>query len=308
MQLTIAQSIDLAIQRNIGDRDRRIVGRTLRVARGARLVGRAGRADLSRRGYSARPRQQAVQQVAVSALIVLLAGSVTGTFEYAARRIPDSIIGAAVALALNWLVVPPIHIAPASKAIERMAQELSLALADLAVSLRSGMTSARAETHLKSARALATSLASAKRVALGQAEPSFRYNRFARGRHDEMLRAPQRQPRTRARRDPDPGLWPVRSSPPSRKNASRLDEPDQFGRSLADLLGRNPALVRRVGGDRRANIRPDPAPPSDLHEAMRAYWQARADRVGSTPERSWRWRSAWPRSSTTAIDAGDIRA
>ncbi|HEX3302101.1 MAG TPA: aromatic acid exporter family protein, partial [Thermomicrobiales bacterium] len=153
MQLTIAQSVDLAIQRNIGI----AIGVIVAVASFALFGVHAWSVSLVvlislAAGIQLRLGQQAVQQVAVSALIVLLAGNVTGTFEYAFRRILDSIIGASVALVLNWLVVPPIHIAPASKAIERMAQDLSLALADLAVSLRSGMTRTRAEAHLKSAR------------------------------------------------------------------------------------------------------------------------------------------------------------
>jgi hypothetical protein len=200
---------------------------------------------------------------------------VTGTAEYAGYRIADPIIGAAVALGLNWLVVPPIHVAPASRAIERMAEDLSLALADLAVSLRSGMTRTRADNHLTSARALAESLANAN-AALGQAEQSLRYNRFARNRHDELTRlrsvslalehsAIQTRVLTRS----------VQTA--FEENAAEWISPDNFGRALADLLGRNAALVRFVGGH-RTGVRPEPAMTAGLHEQMRAYWQARADR------------------------------
>jgi uncharacterized membrane protein YgaE (UPF0421/DUF939 family) len=304
MQLTIAQSVDLAIQRNIGI----AIGVIVAVASFALFGVHAWSVSLVvlislAAGIQLRLGQQAVQQVAVSALIVLLAGSVTGTFAYAFRRILDSIIGASVALVLNWLVVPPIHIAPASKAIERMAQDLSLALADLAVSLRSGMTRTRAEAHLNSARALATSLAAAN-VALGQAEQSLRYNRFARSRHDEMARL------RNASRALEHGAIQTRVLARSmvtafEENASDWIQPDQFGRSLADLLGRNAALVRFVGG--RGGIRPELAITSELHEAMRAYWQARADPGWLYAGEVLAMTERMAKELNAAIDAGDTR-
>jgi uncharacterized membrane protein YgaE (UPF0421/DUF939 family) len=304
MQLTIAQSVDLAIQRNIGI----AIGVIVAVASFALFGVHAWSVSLVvlislAAGIQLRLGQQAVQQVAVSALIVLLAGSVTGTFEYAFRRILDSIIGASVALVLNWLVVPPIHIAPASKAIERMAQDLSLALADLAVSLRSGMTRTRAEAHLKSARALATSLAAAN-VALGQAEQSLRYNRFARGRHDEMARLQN------ASRALEHGAIQTRVLARSmvtafEENAADWIQPDQFGRSLADLLGRNAALVRYVGG--RGGIRPELAITTELHESMLAYWQARADPGWLYAGEVLAMTERMAKELNAAIDAGDTR-
>jgi uncharacterized membrane protein YgaE (UPF0421/DUF939 family) len=306
MQLTIAQSIDLAIQRNIGI----AIGVVVAVAAFAVFGVHAWSVGLVvlialAAGIQLGLRQQAVQQIAVTALIVLLAGSVDGTFEYAARRIGDSIIGAAVALLLNWLIVPPIHIAPASKAIERMAQDLSLALADLAVSLRSGMTRTRAEAHLKSARALATSLASAN-AALGQAEQSLQYNRFSPGRNDEMARL------RNASRALEHAAIQTRVMARSIVTAFEEDAadwiaPDQFGRSLADLLGRNAALVRCVGGG-RVTVRPDPAVTSGLHEAMRAYWQARADRGWLYAGEILAMAERMAKELNAAIDAGDTRS
>jgi uncharacterized membrane protein YgaE (UPF0421/DUF939 family) len=276
MQLTIAQSIDLAVQRNIGIAIGVVVSVLTYAWFGihawsialAVLIALAG-------GIQLRLGQQAVQQVAVTALIVLLAGSVSGTFDYAAYRIADSIIGAAVALGLNWLVVPPIHIAPASRAIERMSVDLSLALADLAVSLRSGMTRTRADAHLASARALATTLASAN-AAMGQAEQSLRFNRFARGRHEEITRL--RNTSLALEHSAIQTRVMTRSIQTAfAENAADWLAPDRFGRALADLLGRNAALVRHVGGE-RVGVRPDLAETSDLQEEMRVHWQTRGDR------------------------------
>ncbi|HET7055088.1 MAG TPA: aromatic acid exporter family protein, partial [Thermomicrobiales bacterium] len=88
MQLTIAQSIDLAIQRNIGI----AIGVVVAVAAFAVFGVHAWSVGLVvlialAAGIQLGLRQQAVQQIAVTALIVLLAGSVDGTFEYAVRRI-----------------------------------------------------------------------------------------------------------------------------------------------------------------------------------------------------------------------------
>jgi len=173
------------------------------------------------------------------------------------------------------------------------------------VSLRSGMTRARAEAHLKSARALATSLASAN-VALGQAEQSLRYNRFARGRHDEMTRL------RNASRALEHGAIQTRVLARSlvtafEENAADWMQPDQFGRTLADLLGRNAALVRGVGGG-PANVRPTLAPTNELHEAMRAYWQARADAGWLYAGEVLAMTERMAKELDAAIESGDIRA
>ena len=276
MQLTIAQSIDLAIQRNIGV----AIGVCVAVAAYAVfgvhawsiglviLIALAG-------GIQLRLGQQALTQVAVSALLVLLAGSVSGTFEYAGYRVIDSLIGAAVALALNWLIVPPVHINPAIRAIEQMSQDLATALADLTVSLRTGMTAARIEEHLTTARAMAASLTDAN-AALDQAEQSLRYNWIARGKHQTLarLRAASRalehsaiQTRVMCRS----------ISTAYQEGAADWIDPATFGRELADLFGRNTALVRYVGGA-RAGVRPDLPSTDALQEAMRVYWTVRSDR------------------------------
>lgn len=276
MQLTIAQSIELAVQRNIGVAIGVIVSVIAYSIFGVHAWSIALVVLIALAcGIQLRLGQQGIQQVAVSALLVLLASEASGTADYAMYRIIDSLIGAGVALGLNWLVVPPIHITPASKAIERMAHDLSQALADLAVSLRSGLTRTRAENHLASARALADALTSAN-AALDQAEQSLRYNRFARGRHDEMTRL----------RDVSRALehCAIQTRVLSRsittafeENAAEWLAPDCFGRTLADLMGRNAALVRYVGGE-RVGVRPGLAAISSLHEDMRAYWQSRSDR------------------------------
>ena len=276
MQLTIAQSIDLAVQRLLGIAAGVLVAVGAYAAFGIKIWSIALVVAIAlAAGIQLRLGQQGVQQVAVSALLVLLAGSASGTLEYAAYRIGDSIIGACVALALNWLIVPPIHVEPARQSIERMAQELAQLLMDLTASLRSGMTTELAQAHLRNARSLADSLTTAN-AALTQAEQSLRFNRFNRQRRDELaqLREASRALEHSA----------IQTRVITRSIATAFEEdaadwiaPEQFGRALADLFGRNTALVRRVGGD-RTRVRPELAVTSDLHERMRAYWQSRADR------------------------------
>src|SRR5215207_1584568 len=79
MQLTIAQSVDLAVQRNIGI----AIGVIVAVAAFSIFGVHAWSISLVvlialSGGIQLRLGQQAVQQVAVTALIVLLAGGVTG--------------------------------------------------------------------------------------------------------------------------------------------------------------------------------------------------------------------------------------
>jgi hypothetical protein len=185
-----------------------------------------------------------------------------------------------------------------------MSQDLSLALADLAVSLRSGMTRTKAQTHLESARSLASSLATAN-ASMGQAEQSLRFNRFARSHHDEIARL----------RDASLALEhsAIQTRVLTRSISTAFDEnaadwiaPDLFGQSLADLLGRNAALVRYVGGD-RTGIRPELAVTTDLHEQMRRYWQERADRGWLYAGEVLAVAERMARELHVAIDAGATR-
>jgi uncharacterized membrane protein YgaE (UPF0421/DUF939 family) len=276
MQLTIAQSLDHALQRILGV----FVGVFVAVAVfelfGVHfwsislvvLVSFVG-------GLQLRLSGQAVQQVAVTALIVLLAGSISGTFEYAAFRIADSLIGAGVALALNWLFVPPVFVSPATGAIQRMAQDLAATLADVTSSLRSGMTQTAADDHLTHARSMASLLQEAH-AALNQAELSLRYNRLARGQHATMTELSIRSTAL------EHSAIQLRVMCRSIQTAFQDDsanwmEPDQFGRKLADLFGRNTVLVRYVGGD-RLGVRPVVPSTDELRREMQAYWRDRDDK------------------------------
>ena len=148
-------------------------------------------------------------------------------------------------------------------------------LADLTTSLRGGMTQSAANDHLTRARAMATSLQEAH-AALQQAETSLRFNRLARNQHAALSELNIRstalehsaiQLRVMCRSIQTAFL----------DGASDWMAPDQFGRDLADLFGRNTVLVRYVGGD-RLGVRPDVPSTDELRRAMQAYWRDRDDK------------------------------
>jgi uncharacterized membrane protein YgaE (UPF0421/DUF939 family) len=275
MQLTIAQSLESAVQRIIGVAIGVIVAVVTFQVLGLHiwsislvvLIALAG-------GIQLRLSQQGVQQVAISALIVLLAGSLTGTFSYAVYRIGDSLIGAAVSLGLNWVLVPPVFVSPARAAIERMSHELATVLADLTASLRSGMTGEQANEHLLRARAMASSLADAN-AALTQAETSLRFNRIARGQRGAVSDLHVRSTALEHSAIQTRVLCRSIATAYQEEPTDWL-QPDRFGRALADLFGRNTVLVRYVGGD-RLGVRPQIPSTVALQHAMHAWWQDRDD-------------------------------
>lgn len=119
---------------------------------GVGLVVLAATALATRFGYG----PQAVTQVAISALLVLTVGRhVPG---YALDRAADTLIGAAVAVVLNALVIPP---DPTPRAAAAMA-ELGGALADAMRALGEAGSAAERMERLASARRLGRMLAQAR--------------------------------------------------------------------------------------------------------------------------------------------------
>jgi len=226
-------------------------------------------------GIQLRLPQQGVQQVAVTALIVLLAGSVSGSVNYAAYRIADSLVGAGVALGLNWLVVPPIFVKPARYAIERMSQGLAATLAELTVSLRTGMTEAAALVHLERARAMADTLQEAH-AAMMQAERSLKFNRMGREQSGAM-EALQLSSTALEHSAIQLRVMCRSIATAFHDNEAGWLAPEVFGRELADLFGRNTVLVRYVGGD-RLGVRPDLPSTEALRRTMHNYWRDRDEK------------------------------
>lgn len=93
-------------------------------------------------------------QVPISAMLVLVVGTVTP--GYAFDRVIETIIGAATALAVNALIVPPVLIAPAHLALGRLARDTATALDDLAGALERPADGADLDAMLLRARELRT--------------------------------------------------------------------------------------------------------------------------------------------------------
>ncbi|WP_371740704.1 aromatic acid exporter family protein [Frigoribacterium sp. CFBP 13712] len=91
-------------------------------------------------------------QVPISAMLVLAIGAQTP--DYALDRVLETIIGAAIALAVNALIVPPVLLAPAHLAVGRLARDIASVLDETAAVLSEPVDAARLRAGLDDARAL----------------------------------------------------------------------------------------------------------------------------------------------------------
>ena len=89
-------------------------------------------------------------QVAISALLVLALGGTSP--GYAVDRILETLMGAAIGIVINLVIVPPVAIAPARAAVDALAAELSNSLERLATALESPRSRAQVEEVLLEAR------------------------------------------------------------------------------------------------------------------------------------------------------------
>jgi Aromatic acid exporter family member 1 len=110
-------------------------------------------------------------EVPISAMLVLAVG---GAEEVAAGRVYETLIGAAVGIAVN-AVVPPLYVQPAGAALGDLARHMSKFLRGLADELRAGWSRAAADRWLAGARALGSEVADADE-GLARAERSARLN------------------------------------------------------------------------------------------------------------------------------------
>lgn len=127
-------------------------------------------------------------EVAVSAMLVLAVGG-AGAEGAAAGRVYETLVGAAIGVAVNFAVAPPVNVRPAGAAISDLAARLAEFLRGLAGELRTGWSRAAAERWLTEARALEPHVSRA-RSSLARAERSAQLN----PRSDEVRAA---QPRLR---------------------------------------------------------------------------------------------------------------
>ncbi len=129
---------------------------------------------------------QHLLEVPISAMLVLAVGGAKGV---AAGRVSETLIGAAVGIAVNAVIAPPLYVQPAGDALGELADRMGAFLRGLAVALGSGWSRAAADRWLDDARALGAEVARADRT-FSRAEQSARLN--PRG-----ARAREAQPRLR---------------------------------------------------------------------------------------------------------------
>ncbi|MGM1018227.1 MAG: FUSC family protein [Actinomycetota bacterium] len=91
-------------------------------------------------------------QVAISAMLVLALGS--SSPEYAIDRIVETLIGVAIGMIVNALIVPPVLIAPARRDLGLLGAELAASLDRLALALPAPQTRAGLEGLMIEARLL----------------------------------------------------------------------------------------------------------------------------------------------------------
>jgi uncharacterized membrane protein YgaE (UPF0421/DUF939 family) len=129
-------------------------------------------------------------EVPITAMLVMAVG---GAERYALGRVAETLLGAAVGVAVNVLIAPPLYIQPASDAIAELAEGMARYCTDLAAALRGPWSRGVAQAQLTRARRLGQDVARADRH-LARTEESARLN--PRGRQ-----ARQVEPRLRSTLD-----------------------------------------------------------------------------------------------------------
>lgn len=113
-------------------------------------------------------------EVPISAMLILAVGGVAAPGA-AAGRVYETLIGAAVGVAVNFAIVPPVHVQTAGEAIGGLISRQAEFLRGLASDLRGEWSRAAAERWLAAARTLAAQVPAADR-SLARAEQSALLN------------------------------------------------------------------------------------------------------------------------------------
>lgn len=92
----------------------------------------------------------ATSQIAISAILVLSLGAATP--DYALSRIIETLLGAAVGIVVNVVLVPPVHVVPAREATSRLRDEIAASLERLAQTLSTERTRGQLEEMMLEAR------------------------------------------------------------------------------------------------------------------------------------------------------------
>jgi uncharacterized membrane protein YgaE (UPF0421/DUF939 family) len=122
-------------------------------------------------------------QIPISAMLVLAIGAQTPGYAY--NRIIETVVGAVIGLVINAAIVPPVLLAPAHRAVQKLLVGCAGSLENLAEALSSAQDSASLDRLLTEARAL-RGARSAAESAVAAGEDSLTMNP-RRGRHRRVL-------------------------------------------------------------------------------------------------------------------------
>lgn len=122
-------------------------------------------------------------QIPISAMLVLSIGAQTP--DYAVNRIIETVIGAAVALLVNVVIVPPVMLGPAHLAVSRLANGVASALDALSATLSTRQGPEQREALLAQAREL-RGLRDTASSTISRAEESLMFNPRG-GKHRTVL-------------------------------------------------------------------------------------------------------------------------
>ncbi|WP_394553235.1 aromatic acid exporter family protein [Agromyces sp. MMS24-JH15] len=174
VQPSVNQSLGKAIERSIGVVGGVLVATVLSLAFGDQgwvvilaIVVSMGLA------WAMRMTAGTANQVAISAMLVLALGSDSPSYAFA--RVVETVIGAAIGIVVNVLIVPPLPLAPARRDLQLLGGELAASLDRLAGALVGTRTPGQLAGLMVEARLLRPMLASAEASILA-AEESLMLN------------------------------------------------------------------------------------------------------------------------------------
>ncbi|MDO9396405.1 MAG: FUSC family protein, partial [Herbiconiux sp.] len=136
-------------------------------------------------GWALRFPQSSTVQVPISAMLVLSIGAQTP--GYALDRIIETIVGAAIGVFVNWLIVPPVALQPAHDAVASLGREVADTMDGLAIVL-SAPTDAAFRTQVLVEARLLRPMQYRAQATLEAAEESLRFNP-RRSTHRDVLAA-----------------------------------------------------------------------------------------------------------------------
>jgi uncharacterized membrane protein YccC len=139
--------------------------------------------------WSLRMSPGTTNQFAISAVLVLALG--TTTPDYAADRVLETLIGAALGILANLLLVAPVALAPARERVDALADEIAAALDRLALALETPQTPEALRELLLTARLMRPMVVKAEE-AIADGVDSLTLNPRSRRHRDDLARLQRR--------------------------------------------------------------------------------------------------------------------